>query len=442
MTSPIAIRREYLKTEQRAPLCPRHLGPLFDAGLDIVVKPSVQRIFTDDEYAAAGATINADLEGCQLILGLKELPADRLMENKVHAFFSHTIKGQPKNMPMLHHLMERGCTLIDHEKITDEAGRRLVFFGHHAGLAGMIDTLWALGQRLAVAEGLQTPLRRLKTAFHYSSYTEAIADVRQVGAELAEMNLPARLSPLVFGVAGTGNASRGAQEVLCELGAKRLDPDDLTELAFGPGLYQVIFSEQHMVRPRLGIFDPATFDLQHYYDRPGRYRGVFERYLPYLNVLVNCIYWDERYPRLVTLEGLRQLYNSDTPARLDVIGDISCDLHGAIEATVRTTKPSDPVYVYDLETGSARLGVEGHGPVILAIYNLPSEFPREASRAFGDALLPFVEPMARADYSVPFDRCNLPPPLKRATIVYRGELTPAFDYLADHLEDRLSSADE
>jgi len=28
-------------------------------------------------------------------------------------------------------------------KVTDEQGRRLIFFGRHAGMAGMIDTLWA-----------------------------------------------------------------------------------------------------------------------------------------------------------------------------------------------------------------------------------------------------------------------------------------------------------
>ncbi len=428
----IAIRREVLANEQRAPLAPEHLPQLFDRGLQVVVGPSSQRTYADEEYRQEGAELTTDLEGCRLILGLKELPADRLMEGKVHAFFSHTIKGQPKNMPMLKHLMERGCTLIDYERIVDDKGRRLVYFGHYAGLAGMIDTLWALGRRLA-SQGIDTPLLQLKSAYEYRDLGQALAEIEEAGRELETMSLPERLTPLVIGIAGEGNASKGAQEVLEVLRVKSLRPSELADLPREPGIFRVIFSERHMVEPRLGIFDPASFDAQHYYQNPGRYRGVFERYLPYLNVMVNCIYWDNQYPRLITLEGLRQLYDSPEKPRLEVIGDISCDIGGAVEATVRVTKPTDPVFVYDVDTGSAKLGVDGRGPVILAVYNLPTEFPREASRAFGDALLPYVAPMAFNDYDQPFDRCSLSRPLRRATIVYRGELTPDYRYLEDYL---------
>ena len=41
-------------------------------------------------------------------------------------------------MPMLQHLLDRRCHLVDYERMTDDRGRRLVFFGRHAGLAGMI----------------------------------------------------------------------------------------------------------------------------------------------------------------------------------------------------------------------------------------------------------------------------------------------------------------
>lgn len=432
MSLSVAIRREVLANEQRAPLCPSHVATLREQGVHVVVVPSPARIIDDEEYRRAGAEVSSDRDDCSVILGIKEVPADRLTERKVHAFFSHTIKGQSKNMPMLLHMMERGCTLIDYERIVDEEGRRLVFFGQYAGLAGMIDSLWALGERLEQT-GLHTPLARLKTANRYASIDEAMAEVRAVGRELAQLPLPDHLSPLVFGVAGTGNVGKGVQRVLAELGTRPLRATDLGALPAGPGLYHVTFYEKHFIEPRLGFHDPASFDVQHYYDRPGRYRGVFERYLPYLNVLMNCIYWDNRYPRLVTVEGLRQLYDSRGPARLQVIGDISCDIRGAIEATSRATKPTNPVYVFDTETGKTPDGVKGNGPVILAIYNLPSEFPREASQAFGDALMPFVVDMVSADYDAAFDRCGLPPPLKRATVLYGGELTPEYRYLEDYL---------
>jgi len=437
----LGIRREILSYERRAPISPRHIPIFSERGIDISVQPSENRIFDDQEYVEGGARLADELSAAKVILGLKEVPADRLYEDKVHAFFSHTIKGQPKNMPMLLHLMERGCTLIDYEKIVDDDGKRIVFFGHYAGVAGMVDTLWALGQRLA-KEGVETPLFRLKAAIDYESIEIAQKEVEAVGKALLVTPLPEHLTPLIIGVAGDGNAARGAKLVLDSLGAKTLTPADLGQLPVGgkraaglrpgPGVYQVVFRERDMVEPRLGIFDPTNFDVGDYYERPGRYRGVFERYLPYLNVLVNCIYWDERYPRLVTVEGLRQLFDFDAP-RLKVIGDISCDIRGAIEATVRATTPSNPVYVYDVETGSAVDGVEGHGPVILAIYNLPSEFPREASVAFSEALMPFVQPLAEADYETTFDKSGLTEPLKRATIVYRGALTPSYRYLEQYL---------
>lgn len=432
MPPPIAIRREIIANEQRTPLCPHHVAALGAQGFHVVVTPSPRRIFSEEEYQQAGAKVSTNIDDCQLILGVKEVPADRLTERKTHAFFSHTIKGQQKNMPMLLHMMERDCTLIDYERITDEKGRRLVFFGQYAGLAGMIDSLWALGERLEQS-GIHTPLSRVKTAYRYGSIDEALAEVRTVGQELAGMALPAHLTPLVIGVAGTGNVAQGVLRVLEELATRPLRAPDLANLPTGPGLYHVVFSEKHMVEPRLGFHDPATFDVQHYYDLPGRYRGVFERYLPYLTMLMNCIYWDSRYPRLVTMEGLRQLFDSHTPPSLQVIGDLSCDVRGAIEATTRATKPTNPVYVFDTETGRTPDGVKGKGPVILAIYNLPSEFPREASQAFGDALMPFIAPMATADYDAPFERCGLPDPLKRATVLFRGELTPDYSYLEDYL---------
>ncbi|NIO72486.1 MAG: hypothetical protein GTN71_26550, partial [Anaerolineae bacterium] len=52
------------------------------------------------------------------------------------------------------------------------------------------------------------------------------------------------------------------------------------------------------------------FELQDFYDHPEKYRGKFESYVPYLTLIVNCIYWEEKYPRLVTKEYLKQLYSA------------------------------------------------------------------------------------------------------------------------------------
>ena len=65
--------------------------------------------------------------------------------------------------------------------MVDERGRRLIFFGRHAGLAGMIDSLWALGQRLKV-EGLSTPLAQVHRAHEYPDLDAAREKALDSGA--------------------------------------------------------------------------------------------------------------------------------------------------------------------------------------------------------------------------------------------------------------------
>jgi alpha-aminoadipic semialdehyde synthase len=148
---------------------------------------------------------------------------------------------------------------------------------------------------------------------------------------------------------------------------------------------------------------------------------------------MNCNYWDERYPRLVTKDGLRAMWSGEGTPRLRVIGDLGCDVEGAIECTLKCTEPSDPVYVYDPIEGAISSGVDGNGPVVLAVDILPAELPREASEAFSSALAHFLPSLARADFSVPFSELDLPPELLAAVIVHHGELTPDYRYLEAHL---------
>ncbi len=106
---------------------------------------------------------------------------------------------------------------------------------------------------------------------------------------------------------------------------------------------------------------------------------------------------------------------------------------GSIEATVKVTQPDDPVFVFDPSSGQATSGFEGPGVVIMAVDNLPCELPREATLSFGQALTPLIPGAVAADYGAGFDGLVLPAPLKRATIVHRGALTPAYRYLGQHI---------
>jgi len=436
MTVCIGIRRENKNEwERRVPLVPDDVRELREEhGVEVWLQPSPIRAFAAEDYERAGATLQEDLSHCPVVFAIKEVPEKLLEPDRTYVFFAHVIKGQEHNMPMLKRMLEQSCTLIDYEKVLDERGRRVVFFGNYAGLAGMIDALWALGRRLDW-EGIANPFSTMRLAHDYATLEEAQAAVTALGERIASEGLPDSLVPMVIGVAGYGNVGRGVQEILALLPTQDVDPADLTSVTANPDparnlIYKVTFKEEHMVEP---ISPDHQFELQDYYQHPAKYRGVFARYLPHLTVLMNAIYWDKQYPRLVTRSDLRALYASPTLPRLRVIGDISCDIEGAIEATVRCTDPGNPVFVYDPTTGQDTDGWAGRGPVILAIDNLPGELPRESSTTFSRTLKPLVPAIARADYSVPFEELDLPPLIKNAVIAHQGNLTPNYRYLEKYL---------
>ena len=249
-----------------------------------------------------------------------------------------------------------------------------------------------------------------------------------------EQGLPAELSPFVVGVTGYGHVAKGAWEMLDALGATEVEPIDLPTLAAKGDrrtVYRVMFREEHMVEPKeVG----HRFDLKEYFGQPELYRSRFEDHLPHLSVLTNCIYWDARYPRLVTKEWLKHAFAGGSEPKLAVIGDISCDIEGSIEATVKATEPGEPFYVYEPQTGSVRDGDEGEGMLLMTVDNLPCELPFDSSREFGVALMPFVPAIARTDFSRPLDRLDLPGPIRRALILHQGRLTPEYRYIERYLE--------
>jgi alpha-aminoadipic semialdehyde synthase len=417
----VGIRREDKnRWEARAPLTPQDVERLGrEHGIRFVVQPAPVRAFPDDDYRGSGATIGEDLSDCNAILAVKEIPKHLFHPGGAYVFFSHTIKAQPYNMAMLGRLMELGCTLIDYELIVDGEGRRTVFFGVHAGLAGMVETLVALGQRL-VAEGIENPFTTLRQPVEYDGLDAVKEAVSAVGERIASDGMPPGCAPFVFGLAGYGNVSAGAQEILDLLPVIEVQPRDLPGLAGGSGVsdrhvYKVVFHEEHMVEPLRG-----DFDLQEYYDHPERYRGTFHRHLPHLDVLVNCIFWTDRYPRLVTRE------QAVTLERLRVIGDISCDIEGGIEFTVKATLPDVPCFTFDPATGTVTDGVQARGIVVMSVDNLPCELPREATRSFSTALADLVPALAGADWSRPVDELGLPRALRDAIILHRGRLVPGY----------------
>jgi len=435
----IGIRRETRdKTQRRAPLSPRHVRHLVqEHGIRVRVQSWDGRVFADDEYRRAGADIGEDLSETNIIFGVKEIASEHLEHGGVYCYFSHTVKGQRENMPMLRTLMERGCTLLDYELVRDAQGKRTIYFGDYAGYAGMIDTLWALGRRLAW-EGLRTPFRAIRYATDYGSLAAAQRQIREAGKAIRQQGLPRGVAPLIVAFTGYGRVSVGAQSIFDLLPHREVEPDDVAELvksgeASRHHVYKTVLHKPHLYRHRSG---PTAFSAGEFTRHPERYRSRFAELLPFLTVIVNGIYWEPGYPRLVTRRSLERLFAKRGQPRLRVIGDITCDVCGSIEATVKATDSRNPVFVYQPATGRVRDGWKGRGPVVLAVDKLPTELPREASEAFGRELLPYVPALARGDFSLPLNRLDLSEDLRRAIIVHRGRLTRRYHRLEQALRRR------
>lgn len=433
MSKYIGIRHEdKYAMERRAPLTPKHVERLINTKkLDIVVQTSPKRIFEDEEYIKAGAVVADDLKNCDVIFGVKEMPESFFETGKTYVFFSHVIKGQPYNMPMLRKMMEMKCNLIDYEKVIDEQGKRLIFFGRYAGLAGMINSLWSMGLRLK-EYGYETPFLKITQARHYHSLAEARDAISVVGQEIAEKGLPRELRPFTVAFTGYGNVSQGAQEILGLLPVKEISPAKLLDLEKRGHLpnnliYKIVFKEEDLVEP---VEAGAEFDLHDYYTNPQHYRSTFGQYLPHLSMLINCVYWDSRYPRLITKEQLAGLFREGRP-KLTVVGDISCDVNGSVEFTEKATEIEDPIFVYEPFLQTISMGHQGEGMLVMAVDILPSELPRDSSYGFSDVLINFVKPIADCDFTEAYEELDLPRAVKRALILHNGELTPDYKYLEE-----------
>nr|GMC55784.1 alpha-aminoadipic semialdehyde synthase [Ipomoea batatas] len=409
------------KWERRVPLTPSHCARLLHGGKGktgvarIVVQPSTKRIHHDALYEDVG---------CEL---------DMILPDRAYAFFSHTHKAQKENMPLLDKILASKASLFDYELIVGDHGKRLLAFGKFAGRAGMIDFLRGLGQWY-LNLGYSTPFLSLGSSYMYSSLAAAKAAVISVGEEIATTGLPSGICPLVFVFTGSGNVSHGAQEIFKLLPHTYVDPSKLPEL-FGTDkdltpkrpsskrvfqVYGCVVTCQDMVEHK----DPSkSFDKVDYYAHPEHYKPVFhEKIAPYASVIVNCMYWERRYPRLLTTQQFQDLMKNG--CRLVGISDISCDIEGSIEFINQTTSIDSPFFRYDPFNNTYHHDMEGNGIICSTVDILPTEFAKEASQHFGDILSQFVRSLASVK-----NIDELPAPLKRACIVHIGNLTPLYEYI-------------
>lgn len=445
------LREDHGMWERRAPLTPLQVKELLSKVPDsrVLVQPCTRRIYSNEEYLKNGAEIKEDLSEANLLLGVKQVKKENILRDKSYFFFSHTIKGQSYSMPLLDACLEKNIRLYDYECITKD-GRddtsRLVAFGKYAGHAGMIDTLHGLGLRL-LAEGYNTQFLQICNAYMNISLEDAIENIKKVGQRIETEGLTPELGPLLFAFTGNGNVQHGAYDMFKYFPHEELenlnDYDKIKEeirlkKRKNNKLYYIHLKTSQLVKPKA---PGAVFSREDYYHHPENYEPTFhEEILPHVNVLVNGIYWDARFPRLITKKQLQNLYKDNR--NLKIIGDISCDLGGSIEFLSKPTTIEDPFYTYypSSDEGEIRSDISSKGVLMLGVDNLPSELPRNASEHFGKNLLPLLPPLlttkgfyeaTEKDVDNHFDAAtsDIPAELRRACLVSHGKLMPKWRYI-------------
>ncbi|XP_041004799.1 alpha-aminoadipic semialdehyde synthase isoform X1 [Juglans microcarpa x Juglans regia] len=427
------------KWERRVPLTPSHCARLLHSGREqtgvsrIIVQPSTKRIHHDSQYEDVGCEISEDLSECGLILGVKQPKLDMILPDRAYAFFSHTHKAQKENMPLLDKIITERVSLFDYELIVGDHGGRLLAFGKYAGRAGLIDFLRGLGQRY-LSLGYSTPFLSLGASYMYPSLAAAKAAVISVGEEIATLGLPSGICPLIFIFTGSGSVSLGAQEIFKLLPHTFVDPSKLPELfEVASNVTQPVRTSKRFFqvygcivtcREMVGHKDPTkVFDKADYYAHPEHYNPIFhEKIAPYASVIVNCMYWEKRFPRLLTSNQVQDLKRKGCP--LVGVADITCDIGGSIEFVNQLTSIDSPFFRYDPFHDSYHLDMEGNGVICSAVDILPTEFAKEASQHFGDILSQFVGSLASAT-----DIAKLPAHLGRACIAHGGALTSLYEYI-------------
>ncbi|GAB6020684.1 hypothetical protein CHUAL_003353 [Chamberlinius hualienensis] len=440
----LGIRREDASIwERRAPLAPNHVKQLVNKGVKVLVQPSNRRAFPMQAYASAGAIIQEDLSEANVIVGVKQVPIDSLIPNKTYCFFSHTIKAQEANMPLLDALLEKNITLIDYEKMVDNNGQRVVAFGKWAGVAGMINILHGLGLRL-LALGHHTPFMHIGPAHNYRNSGMARQAIRDAGYEIALGMMPKSIGPLTFVFTGSGNVSQGAQEMFAELPHEYVSPDMLKKVAERgpPNKVYACSISRHDHLQRKG---QTSFDADEYEEYPDRYYSTFSKSVaPYASVIVNGIYWAVNSPKLITIPDAKYLLRPastpwlDTklgspplPHRLLAISDISADPGGSIEFMTECTTIDNPFCLYDAEQHQNTESFAGPGVLVCSIDNMPTQLPLEATEYFGEQLLPHINDMIQSDATKSLEENNFSPTVHGAIITSNGKLTPNFEYIQD-----------
>ena len=362
-------------------------------GCTIQVQHSPTRCFSDAEYAQAGIEVTDDLSNCDILLGIKEVPAQMLITGKTYLFFSHTKKKQPSNQKLMHAMTDAGITLIDYECLEHEDGQRIIGFGFFAGVVGAHNGIMAYGKRSGSFN--------LGRVYKHKDYRALI-----------HTYFGLKLPNIKIAVTGSGRVAHGILEIMNLMGVNEVEPDEYLERKFSYPVYVQLKGHDLYTHKEL-----KTYKRDHFHEHPEQYRSRFLPFTRCTDILMNGIYWDQQIPRLFETTDIDDSFSIQT------IADITDDAFGSVPINLGDQTIEDPVYGVDRKSFEKTAPYLQNSIDVMAVGNLPNELPRDASRYFGEQLIKYILPdLLKGGNEI----------IERATILKEGKLTPAFEYLRDY----------
>ena len=392
------LREEKIPEDKRVPLIPSQCKELLKLypSIELYVQSSRVRCFTDNEYASIGIRIIDDISNCDILIGIKEVLISSLIPHKTYLFFSHTIKKQVYNRHLLQEMIRNKIRMVDYEVIKRINGKRLVGFGRYAGIIGAYNGLLVYGKK--------TEKFILKPA-------HLCEDRLEMEKELEKLILFDEKIILT----GNGRVGRGALELLEKANIRQVTKEEFVNIKFNEPVFVQLNTEDIYLKS-----DGTVFNKKEFYNNPSLYICSFMNYAKYADIFIAGHYFKQGSPSFFTKDDMRSSY-----FKIKTVADISCDIDGPIPCTIRSSKISDPIYGYNPITDKEDNFIKDNVIAVMAIDNLPSELPRDASEDFGDNLISNIFPLLLSK--------EINEIIDNATICEDGILKPNFEYLDEYL---------
>ena len=392
------LKEEKVPADKRVPLTPEQCRRLLDTypDIEISVKSSAIRCFSDAMYIAEGIDVVDDLNDCDVLIGVKEVPKESLIANKTYLYFSHTIKEQFYNRELLLKMIELNISMVDYEVLRNKQGKRLLGFGRYAGIVGAYNGF--------LTYGLKSGMYNLKEAHNCEDRIEMESEMSKI-----------KLSNEKIIVTGNGRVGNGIMEIMEKSNIREVSKLEFIQDTFNEAVFVHLNTMDYNVRK-----DGSITVKQEFYSNPELFKSSFMDYAIHADIFIAGHYYSSGSPFLFTREDAKS-----PDFNLKVVADVSCDINGPVACTIKPSTIANPIYGYDKQS-EQKINFRDEGAIaVMAVDNLPCELPKDASEDFGNEMLAKIIPslLISDDEQI----------IANATICKAGDLTPNFEYLRNYV---------